>query len=153
MSSEQEQDFRPTRTENILNEEARTIHTSTSMADTYTGSVSEEAHHGHREESVERPMVMPTSSFTDFEDELSLQRTRTTQSVRDRRAFEPIHSGDREELKRIASSFDGELSLARSRTRDSSALQRIDTLAGVNIGDPVLDPKSPEFDAYKWSRM
>jgi hypothetical protein len=32
-------------------------------------------------------------------------------------------------------------------------LERKDTLYGVDIGDPVLDPKSPEFNPYKWFRM
>lgn len=32
-------------------------------------------------------------------------------------------------------------------------LERQDTLAGVEIGNPVLDPNSPEFDIYKWVRM
>lgn len=26
-------------------------------------------------------------------------------------------------------------------------------MADVHLGDPVLDPKSPEFDSYKWARM
>ncbi|KAJ9634936.1 hypothetical protein H2199_008800 [Coniosporium tulheliwenetii] len=34
-----------------------------------------------------------------------------------------------------------------------SDLERQDTLAGVEIGNPVLDPNSPEFDIYKWVRM
>lgn len=153
MSSEQDHDFRPSRTENTLNDESHETHTSTNMAETHSGSPQEETHHRHREESVERPVIMPSSSSTDIEDESDLERIQTTQSVRDRRAFEPIRSGDREELTRIASTFRGDLSLARTRTRESSALERQDTLAGVNVGDPVLDPKSPEFDVYKWTRM
>ncbi|KAF2731319.1 ATP-binding cassette transporter [Polyplosphaeria fusca] len=35
----------------------------------------------------------------------------------------------------------------------SSNLARLDTLAGVSLGDPVLDPTRPEFDMYKWTRM
>lgn len=163
MSSEPDHEFRPLRTENVLNDEPRdlhpsrsmshTIHTSISMSETYPGSTQEESHRRHRDESVERPVIMPSSSSTDVEDESDLERIQTTQSVRDRRAFEPIRSGDREELTRIASSFRGDLSLARTRTHESSALERQDTLAGVNVGDPVLDPKSPEFDVYKWTRM
>lgn len=45
---------------------------------------------------------------------------------------------------------------ARSRANslaDGSQIQRLDTLAGVNLGDPVLDPTKPEFDMYKWARM
>ncbi|KAF2014159.1 ABC-transporter [Aaosphaeria arxii CBS 175.79] len=36
---------------------------------------------------------------------------------------------------------------------DGSQIQRLDTLAGVSFGDPVLDPRKPEFDMYKWARM
>ena len=87
------------------------------------------------------------------ESDTTLHKTNTSKSVRDRRQFEPIRSGDREELHRIASSFGGSISLNRTKTRESSALERRDTLAGVNIGDAVLDPKSPEFDVYIWSKM
>ncbi|EEP75711.1 hypothetical protein UREG_00558 [Uncinocarpus reesii 1704] len=46
--------------------------------------------------------------------------------------------------------------LSRTSTRqagDGTQLQRRDTLAGIQVGDPVLDPTSPEFDFYKWARM
>ncbi|KAI9872986.1 MAG: hypothetical protein M1830_000973 [Pleopsidium flavum] len=32
-------------------------------------------------------------------------------------------------------------------------LERKDTLATVEFGDPVLDPSKPEFDVYKWAHM
>lgn len=56
----------------------------------------------------------------------------------------------RQELTRIASNF------GNIRTHDESesdTLQRKDTLAGLKVGDDVFDPKSPNFDVYKWTRM
>lgn len=37
--------------------------------------------------------------------------------------------------------------------RAGQSLQRQDTIAGINPGDPVIDPTKPEFDFYKWTRM
>ena len=93
----------------------------------------------------------------DIEDEQptpQLTRTTTSKSMRERREFQPIAVGDREELHRIASSFAGAGggSITRTSTR-ASGLERKDTLYGVDIGDPVLDPKNAEFDPYKWTRM
>jgi hypothetical protein len=111
-------------------------------------------HHGHREESIERPILLPNRSSTDVEDENELKMVQTTQSVRDRRAFEPVRSGDKEELQRIATTFGESVALARTKSHASAGgLQRRDTLADVQVGDPVLDPSSPEFDVYKWTRM
>jgi hypothetical protein len=97
--------------------------------------------------------MLPTESSTDVERKEGLERIQTSKSAHERRQFEPIRSGDREELHRIASSFGGSVALARSMTAESNALERRDTLAGVQLGDAVLDPSSPEFDVYKWSRM
>lgn len=94
----------------------------------------------------------PPSDITNVEEQPQLARTPTTRSVRERE-FQPISAGDRDELQRIASSFAGAGgSLTRTSTT-ASALERKDTLYGVDIGDPVLDPKSPEFNPYKWFRM
>lgn len=65
-------------------------------------------------------------------------------------AFRRFSSGSGAELARIASAF--------SRPEPSAApederLQRRDTLAGVSLGDPILDPTKDEFDFYKWVRM
>lgn len=120
--------FAPLRTENILNQE-----------------------HGYPENEVEKPERYPSDSSTDVDDIQGLERTQTTQSVRDRRQFEEIRNGDRERLQKIASEFGGSVALSRSNTR--ADLERRDTLADVNIGDPVLDPSSKDFDSYKWSRM
>jgi ATP-binding cassette, subfamily G (WHITE), member 2, PDR len=79
-----------------------------------------------------------------------MRRVSTSRSVRER-TFEPIAAGDREQLQGIASNLTGE-GIVRTSTV-ASALERRDTLYGVDIGDPVLDPRSPRFDPYKWSKM
>ena len=97
-----------------------------------------------------------TSSTEETVDEKvhQIQRSQTSKSARERRQFSPIRSGDAEELQRIATSLEGAGggSITRTSTR-AEGLQRRDTLADVHLGDPVLDPKSPEFDSYKWARM
>jgi len=72
--------------------------------------------------------------------------------------FEPIHAGDRQQLVRLASSYrttslNRHSSVGRRSSIQNNDLERKDTLAGVEIGDPVLDPSSDKFDAYKWARM
>jgi ATP-binding cassette subfamily G (WHITE) protein 2 (PDR) len=131
-SDEEKREYLPIRTETILNNES----TRDDFAD------------------GEQPAVVPTDSSTDVE-EPNLERTQTSKSARERRTFEPINTGDRAELHRIASSFGGSVALSRTETNQTShsALERRDTLYGVNIGDPVLDPNSPEFEPYKWARM
>jgi len=134
MASDGDRQFQPIRTENILNH-----------------APSMERPNG--DDIGERPSMLPTESSTDVERKEGLERIQTSKSAHERRQFEPIRSGDREELHRIASSFGGSVALARSMTAESNALERRDTLAGVQLGDAVLDPSSPEFDVYKWSRM
>ena len=95
-----------------------------------------------------------SSTWAGGEKELHLKRTKTSRSARERQEFAPIRAGDAEELTRLASQLDGGGSLTRASTLTrGSELQRRDTLAGINVGDAVLDPKSPEFDPYKWARM
>lgn len=70
----------------------------------------------------------------------------------EQRVFEHIPPEDREELSRIASNF------PRHRATDSGVgsmggIERKDTLEDVELGDPVLDPTSDQFDHYKWARM
>lgn len=92
--------------------------------------------------------------------------------------FMPVRPGDRAQLTHIATSMSlrhqqqpsymtqgsyvtARTSIARSSSyasehasRDPSHdLERRDTLAGIEPGDPVLDPTSDQFDAYKWARM
>jgi ATP-binding cassette subfamily G (WHITE) protein 2 (PDR) len=132
MDEESQRVFAPLRTENILN--------SSSPLD-----------HGYPEHEVEKSERHPSDASTGVDDMEGIQRTQTTQSVRDRRQFEQLQEGDRERLRKIVSQFDGSVALSRSNTRTD--IERRDTLASVKIGDPVLDPNSKEFDPYKWSRM
>lgn len=137
MASNGDREFQPIRTENIFNS-----HSSEDSSNAV--------------EQSQRPSIIPSGSSTDYEEKSELERTetnRTSRSARERRQFEPIRSGDREELRRIASEFSGSVSLQRTATVQSSRLEREDTLYGIQLGDPVLDPSSPEFDVYKWSRM
>jgi ATP-binding cassette, subfamily G (WHITE), member 2, PDR len=135
MASTQDREFQPLRTENILNPQSS----------------------GHDyAENAHRPSIIPSEISTDAEEKDGLSRiqtSRTSRSAQERHQFEPIRSGDREELHRIASSFGGSVALQRTMTVQSSVLERRDTLAGIQLGDAVLDPTSPEFDVYKWSRM
>lgn len=83
-----------------------------------------------------------------------LGRTQTSATARMAREwqFEPIHAGDREELTRLASSLSRRESVFSPQNIENE-LDRKDTLAGIQLGDAVLDPTSPDFDAYKWARM
>jgi hypothetical protein len=127
MADDEKHEYRPERSENILSGES------------------------------ERPELVhtPSSEDVEAEDEAGdLKRTETSRTMARERTFEPIMSGDRAELTRIASNFSSIAggSLARTPTRGSE-LQKKDTLYGVEVGDAVLDPRSPEFDPYKWARM
>lgn len=90
------------------------------------------------------------SSDTDVESGEELQRIRTARSMAPEHEFEPIRAGDRAEVARVASLFQ---SPSIPNSTSDAGLTRRDTLYGVHIGHPALDPKSPEFDPYKWARM
>ena len=64
---------------------------------------------------------------------------------------EHMHPEARAELSRVASNF------PRRHDSESAAsdtgIQRRDTLEGLKLEDPVFDPRSEEFDQYKWARM
>ncbi|EAS35179.3 ABC transporter [Coccidioides immitis RS] len=78
---------------------------------------------------------------------------------------EDVTGGDRptyEAIRTFSSSDSGpdnaQLASALSRSVSHQGgyggqVERRDTLAGIEIGDPVLDPTKPEFDFYKWARM
>ncbi len=142
MASDGEKNFQPIRPDNILSSE---------------GSHDYEHEHGYPEDEIEKPGPLPNRSSTELHERPGLERTHTSKSARERREFEPITSGDRAELHRIASEFGGSAALtqtlSRTRTTETGGLERRDTLWGIQLGDPVLDPNSPEFDVYKWSRM
>ncbi|KAK0325334.1 hypothetical protein LTR82_003617 [Friedmanniomyces endolithicus] len=70
--------------------------------------------------------------------------------------FEPINVGDEAVLRRLASQLSRTQSRYSQDRRNStagSALERQDTLAGLEVTDPMFDPSSPKFDLYKYLRM
>jgi ATP-binding cassette subfamily G (WHITE) protein 2 (PDR) len=145
MADDEKPEFRPERTENILHGGTSTDRPGIFQGSSSTdfGQEEKEGEGGDRDQDDE-----------DDEDEIGeLSRVQTTRTVTRERTFEPILPGDKEALTRLASNFSAAGgSLTRTDTRGSE-LQRSDTLAGIQIGDAVLDPRSPEFDVYKWSRM
>src|SRR6266536_870915 len=122
--AEETKEYMPVRTGNILTHETS-------------------AHHAYPENDIEKPEMVHTNSSTDVETN-DLKRTQSGRSIGRERPFEPIGSGDREELMRIASNFGGNAELVRTATR-ASTLERKDTLAGLSLGDAVLDLSSREF--------
>ncbi|PWY83072.1 ATP-binding cassette transporter [Aspergillus sclerotioniger CBS 115572] len=65
--------------------------------------------------------------------------------------FDAMEPEQKAELTRLASNFP-----RRQSTLDpgvDGGIERKDTLEGLEIGDPVLDPTSDQFDHYKWVRM
>lgn len=107
----------------------------------------------NNENEVEQSSIPSTAdSSTEFEG--SLQPIRTNETAREEQ-FEPIRAGDREQLQRIASGF-GDSQLGRTftnRTSGTHDLEKRDSLYGVKLGDSTLDPNSPDFDIYKWTKM
>lgn len=69
--------------------------------------------------------------------------------------YEPINAGDDEVLTRLASHFSRTQSQYSRQSSSATVpqLERKDTLAGLEINDPVFDPNSPKFDLYKYLRM
>ncbi|KAI9889725.1 MAG: hypothetical protein M1814_005024 [Vezdaea aestivalis] len=72
--------------------------------------------------------------------------------------YEEINAGDRNEIVRLASKLSRTFSPSNPAhnpdpAHDVESLGKIDTLAGLSAGDPVLDPTKPEFDIYKWVRF
>ncbi|KAH7413485.1 putative ABC transporter CDR4 [Cadophora sp. MPI-SDFR-AT-0126] len=144
--------FQPIRTDNILSGQGEHPgYPEHDIEQPISPQNGEGEHPGYAEDEIEHPETFRHDSSTDVDEKL--ERVQTTKSMRDRREFEPVRPGDREELHRIASTFSGRSPMSRTNTALSAPLERPDTLAGVNVGDPVLDPGSPEFDVYKWSRM
>ena len=138
---DEKQDFRPGRTENILKDESE----STSNA----------------VDTTERISTMSSESSTEGDSDGKPSRrplSRTATSMPRAERFEPLDPADREELHRIATYITHDDTLNRTISGATagtaeSRMEKQDTLAGVKLGDPVLDPKSPDFDVYKWVRM
>ena len=98
------------------------------------------------------PSDSGTTSGEDEIEELGRTGTNATSRTVREREFEPICAGDREELTRLATTFSRRESVL-SVQNIGDEIKRKDTLAGIELGDSVLDPTSPDFDAYKWARM
>ena len=73
--------------------------------------------------------------------------------------YDPLPPGDRAELRRLATTLRSKsyLSQGQGSTNDTNAdpeaLERKDTLYGLELNDEVFDPNSQKFDLYKWIRM
>lgn len=65
-------------------------------------------------------------------------------------SYDAFSPEDVENIRRIASrpTFS-----SRASTYRSDGLERKDTLAGLELGDPVFDPNSSSFDLHKYLRM
>lgn len=100
------------------------------------------------------------STSSNFDEAKPFDKPPTSIPAARARDFEEVIPGDRAELRRIATglrsrstSFATSIGDLQHSTTAREVLTRKDTLHNVNIGDPVLDPTSPEFDGYKWARM
>ncbi|EEH23444.2 hypothetical protein PABG_05655 [Paracoccidioides brasiliensis Pb03] len=99
----------------------------------------------------EDPEYLPDEKDHDYNDHEDESHHGDSSSNEDTR-FNLIRSLTRDpntELSRIASVF----SHADEHSTATDSLARIDTLAGLQLGDAVLNPSSPQFDFYKWARM
>lgn len=72
---------------------------------------------------------------------------------------DPLSPRDRAELRRLATTIRSKSYLsqggdsAHTADADPEALERKDTLYGLQLSDEVFDPSSQKFDLYKWIRM
>ncbi|CAL5870648.1 uncharacterized protein PFLUO_LOCUS4888 [Penicillium psychrofluorescens] len=94
--------------------------------------------------------IFQTSSSHDHRGSQS-SSVATSENDDDEQVFEHFGPEDRAELTRLASNF------PKHTATDSGVagidIERKDTLEGLELGDPVLDPTSDQFDHYKWARM
>ena len=84
----------------------------------------------------------------DIEDLPGRKRSRSTSHSRDE-TINPIDAGI---IRRLATRTRTQ-SYHGSSTVESDALERKDTIAGLGMDDPVLDPNSPQFDLHTYIRM
>ncbi|RAL10497.1 ATP-binding cassette transporter [Aspergillus homomorphus CBS 101889] len=104
--------------------------------------------------SKEQNDISPTSSAeTGQDDEITPLRSQKLERE-DSTFFEQMDPERKAELTRIASNFPPTFS--RRQTVDSgvggSSIERKDTVENLEMGDPVLDPTSGQFDHNKWVR-
>ncbi|CEN62363.1 Putative Pleiotropic drug resistance proteins (PDR1-15), ABC superfamily [Aspergillus calidoustus] len=64
--------------------------------------------------------------------------------------FEEINPEGKAELTRIASNFPGRTTSFSGTS--GKGIQRMDTVDEMALEDPAFDPKSDQFDHYKWAR-
>ena len=118
------------------------VATAAPLAPTTTGSST--SSYDSPDESPHRPQYAAIRSRATYRDdayrEEELQRTVS-------QMYGGIDDEEREKLREIAS-----LRRSKTDTSDRPDLERGDTLAGVSDDDPRLNPESPEFDVYVWSR-
>ncbi|PGH10945.1 hypothetical protein AJ79_05191 [Helicocarpus griseus UAMH5409] len=88
----------------------------------------------------------------DYETESNSDRS-PTDAAEGRRAKlgRSFTTDPRSELSRLASVFSQ--ADQQQQQPPTDGLQRRDTLAGIQLGDDVLNPSTPQFDFYKWARM
>ena len=109
-----------------------------------TATESSSVSYDKSDEDTQSPQYAPIRNHPSHRDdpyrEEELQRTIS-------QMYGGIDEEQRETLRQIAS-------LRRSKTDSSErpGLERAGTLAGVSDDDPRLDPESPEFDVYIWSK-
>ncbi|KAK5138566.1 hypothetical protein LTR08_000154 [Meristemomyces frigidus] len=84
------------------------------------------------------------------ESPMAIQRTRTV----DRESYEPIMAGDEQVLRRLATGLSRNQSHRSTRRSsvDGGDVVRQNTIDGLELDDPVLDPSSPKFSLHLWIR-
>ena len=65
----------------------------------------------------------------------------------------PPQRPDRAALRRMATQFSKASFVPDASLKQSTTLEKVGTLDGLEIGDSVLDPESEQFDEYKWIRF
>lgn len=114
--------------------------------------------HNEQASSSRRPTVVSEmgtlGDSSEITDDGTLRRVSTSRSTLEQRIFVPINPGDTAELVRIATKIERTKSgAANGEIGDGADLEKKDTLYGIALGDPVVDPTHKDFDVYKWARM
>ncbi|KAI9833623.1 MAG: hypothetical protein M1819_003576 [Sarea resinae] len=105
---------------------------------------------------AESPRVSFTLPDDSIQPKYSTSSSNTSDSFGDPEAHE-AHSHKHKapktvsqtKLAKIASNVNRQLSVASAQLDGPT---RKDSIAGIEFGDPVLNPKSPGFDFYRWAR-
>ncbi|KAF2092595.1 hypothetical protein NA57DRAFT_82150 [Rhizodiscina lignyota] len=97
-------------------------------------------------EPFEKLEEVETKDDLDHIDSESTTNPYSSDSASGSHEFSPINPGDKDELRRIAST------LSRKYTNRTGDLERRETITGIPDDDPVFDPSSKSFDIYKWAK-